>query len=209
MFFFCKWRKIAFLSVFILETSIYMIHTKNSLLLLITIGILTSCGPTLKVSSDYDRSVDFSQYKTFTLFKSDHSTINPLNAQRITNSIMAEMEKKGFRNVSTDPDLLVNTVALVKDKESVSSTTNYGYGGVYRPYYWGTGMSSSYTSYDVQHYKEGSLIIDIVEAKNKKLLWQGVGNSKIDGPMTDADTRIPEAVTKIMEGFPPGKTTKQ
>src|ERR1700754_3126044 len=183
-----------------------MLNTRILLLQAAFAGVLISCGPTLKVSSDYDRSADFGKYKTFSMYKTENSSISQLNQDRITNAIIAEMVKKGFQQASTDPDLLVNTVAILKDKVDVSSTTNnYGYGGYYRPYSWGAGMGTSYTSDDVQHYKDGSLIIDIVEAKTKKLLWQGIGNNRIDGPVSDAGTRIPVAIGKIMAGFPPGK----
>ena len=41
---------------------------------------------------------------------------------------------------------------------------------MYRPYYWGGGMGgSSTTNYNVQHYKDGSLIIDVIDANSKSL----------------------------------------
>ncbi len=181
----------------------------QKLLLAASVGFLFSCSPTLKVSSDYDRSIDFTRYKTWSLYPPEKSlTISSLNQDRIIKGVKSEMAKKGYQE-SSSPDLLVNTVAIVKNKTDVTASTDYyGYGGLYRPYYWGTGMSSSYTSYSVDHYKVGSLIIDILDAKTQKLLWQGIGNSKLDQSHTDADTRIPEAIGKIMEGFPPGTSKK-
>ena len=171
------------------------------------IKMLTSCGPTLKVTSDYDKSSNFKQYKTFSLYKSDSisSAISALNQQRIRNAIVQEMIKKGFQENNMSPDLLVNPVAIVKNKMAITSNTDYyGYGGVYRPYYWGAGWgTSSFTTYNVQQYKDGSLLIDIIEASSKKLIWQGVGNSEIDGPLKEPDEQIPQAITKIMAGFPP------
>src|SRR5215510_5659001 len=127
------------------------------LLLLVVVG---SCGPSLKVSSDFDKEANFGQYKTFALYNPDkiNDQISQLNKTRITNAIKNEMAKKGFQESESSPDLLVNTVAIFKDKVAVSSNTNYyGYGGLYRPYYWGGGMGvSSTTNYNVQHYKDGS-----------------------------------------------------
>lgn len=167
-----------------------------------------SCGPSVKVSTDYDRSANFQQYKTFSMYKLDGKTdaISELNANRITSAVRNEMTKKGFQETSDNPDLLVNTVTIMKDRQSVSSNTDfYGYGGAYRPYAWGAGMGvSGTTTYNVQDYKDGSLIIDIVEASSKKLLWQGTGNSEIDKPLKDPDTQIPAAVAKIMASFPVG-----
>jgi hypothetical protein len=177
---------------------------------LLSLLILWSCSSPLKVHSDYDKSVDFSKYKTFSLYKLDtNSGISELNRQRIANAIRNEMISKGFQESTNSPDILVNQVAIFKDKVSVSSSTNYyGYGGVYRPYYWGGAGMSGTTSYNVDEYKEGSLIIDVIDAGTQKLIWQGIGNKEIDGPVKDPDTKIPKAITMIMEGFPPGKAKK-
>ena len=118
------------------------------------------------------------------------------------------MTKKGLTENSSAPDVIVHTATVFKDKQSVTASTNYyGYGGYYRPYAWGGTMGvSGYTTYNVQDYKDGSLIIDVVDAKTQKLVWEGVGNKEIDGPIKDPDKKIPMAVAQIMTSFPPGKT---
>lgn len=180
--------------------------------LLLPIAGAVSCGPSLKVHSDYDKNTNFGQYKTFSLYKTDSmgSAISTLNQERILNAVVSEMTKKGFQQTSSNPDLLVNTVAVLKDKVALSSNTDYyGYGGVYRPYYWGGGLgASSTTTYNVQNYKDGSLIIDVVDAASKRLVWQGVGNSEIDKPLKDPDAAISQAIGKIMTNFPPGMAKK-
>jgi hypothetical protein len=176
-------------------------------------GLLLSCGPSLKVTTDHDSSVNLHQYHTFSLYKLEgkNDAISELNANRINAAVKSEMVKKGFTENTTSPELLVNTIAILKDRQSVSSNTDfYGYGGAYRPYAWGGGMGgvSASTTYNVENYKDGSLIIDIVEAASKKLIWQGTGNSEIDKPLKDPDTQIPAAVTKIMASFPGELSTK-
>jgi len=181
-----------------------------AVLFVITIAVI-SCGPSLKVNSDYDKSVNFSQYKTFSLYKSDNSAsaISQLNHDRIINAIKSEMTKKGFQENDENPDVLVNMVTILQDRVSVNASTNYyGYGGMYRPYYGGVGMASSNTSYNTQYYKDGSLIIDVIDASTKKLVWQGTGNKEIDEPIKDPDKKIPQAISSIMASFPPGMTKK-
>src|SRR5678816_1499239 len=114
--------------------------------LLLTAAYLISCGPSLKVSSDYDKSVNFDQYKTFALYRSDsiHDAISPLNQQRIVSAVKDEMVKKGFQENTSNPDVMVNITAILQNRVAVSSTTDYyGYGGMSRPYYWGGGMGLS------------------------------------------------------------------
>ena len=178
------------------------------------IGFLTilminvSCSSSLKVTTDYDKSVNFSNFKTFSIYNiKTKGSVSQLNADRIANAIRNEMTKKGFTEVGTDADLMVNAVTILKDKQSVSATTNYyGYGGMYRPYgyYGGMGMGMASTSVNTYNYKDGSLIIDIVDNKSQKMIWEGTGNKEIDKMPKDPDAAISAAVTQIMAGFPPG-----
>ena len=96
-------------------------------------------------------------------------------------------------------------------KKDVTANTNYyGYGGVYRPYSWGSGSTSAYTTYNVNDYIDGSLIIDVVDERTNKLVWEGVGNKEIDSPKSkDPDEVIPAVVGKILANFPPGAAKKK
>lgn len=174
--------------------------------LLFILLMVAACSTPLKVTSDYDKSANFQQYKTFSLNKvdPDKQSISQLNQDRITNAVRAEMVKKGYQETADGGDLLVHSAVVLKDKKSISSNTDYyGYGGVYRPWGWGGGMGvTGTTTYNVQDYKDGSLIIDVADAKTQKLLWEGIGNKEIDKPLKDPDKEIPEAVASIMAKFP-------
>jgi hypothetical protein len=169
--------------------------------------IFSGCSSTLKVTTDYDKSVDFSKYKTFAFYKMKVTdNVSSLNQERILNSIKAEMIKKGFTQNEDAPDMLINTTAILQDKQSVSANT-YGYGGYYRPYGWGGGYGGT-TTVNVYEYKDGSIIIDIIDASTQKLIWQGIGNKEIDTPSKNPDAAIADAVFKILYGFPPKAATK-
>lgn len=163
--------------------------------------VFSACS-TIKVTTDYDRSADFAKYKAFDFVQINVSgAISELNQNRIINAIKAEMEKKGFTQDEANPDFLVNATAILQDKKSVSADT-YGYGGVYRPYRWGVGATT--TSFNVYEYQYGSLIIDVVDAVSNQLVWQGTGDKEIDSPAKDPDTAIANAIAQILAGFPPG-----
>ncbi|PZF73628.1 DUF4136 domain-containing protein [Taibaiella soli] len=171
---------------------------------------ITACTPQLKVTTDYDRKADFSKYKTFSLYvpEEKNETISQLNRSRIESAVKAEMVKKGLQEASSNPDVLVNVVTIIKNEQQVTANTNYyGYGGYYRPYGWGGGMASGYTTYNVTDYKDGSLIVEVVDANTKSLVWEGIGNQEIDKPMENPDQQIQGIVAKIMAGYPPGVAT--
>jgi len=174
------------------------------------LGLISSCSPTVKVTTDYDHAVNFNEFKTFAVYdlKAQDGQINQLNVDRITKAIRAEMISKGFTETMASPDLKVNAVTILKNKRQVTANTDfYGYGGMYRPYgYWGGrgmmgGANTTFNSYD---YVDGSLVIDIVSTKNQKLVWQGIGNAQIDSTPNNPEEFIANSIKKIMAGFPPG-----
>jgi hypothetical protein len=183
---------------------------KSKLNLLFLVGglaLLASCSSQLKVTSDYDKSVDFSGYKTFALYplQDKSGAVSQLNQNRISEAVKKQMLAKGFTENDASPDVLVNVVTYLKEKQEVTANTNYyGYGGYYRPYAWGGGMASGTTTYSTYNYHDGTLMIDVVDAAKKQLIWQGVGNKEIDKPTKDPDEKINAAVAKIMAAFPPG-----
>ena len=133
------------------------------------LGLVYSCSPSVKVTTDYDHSANFGEYKTFAFYdlKAQEGQINQLNVDRITKAIRSELINKGFTETTTNPDLKVNAITILKNKTSVSANTDfYGYGGMYRPYgYWGGGgamMGNANTTFNSYDYVDGSLIIDIV-----------------------------------------------
>ena len=74
----------------------------------ILVIVLTSCS-SVRVNQDYDKNVDFSQYKTYAYHKAgvDKVEISDLDKKRILRSIDEVMAAKGFTKSET-PDLLIN-----------------------------------------------------------------------------------------------------
>lgn len=181
---------------------------------MLLLGLIYSCSPTVKVTTDYDHAANFSEYKTFAFYdlKAQEGQINQLNVDRITKAIRSELISKGFIETTNNPDLKVNAVTILKNKTSVSANTDfYGYGGMYRPYgYWGGGamMGNANTTVNTYDYVDGSLIIDIVSSKTQKLVWQGIGNAEIDSKPSDPEEFVASSIKKILAGFPPGLAKK-
>lgn len=188
-------------------------RTNLRILPILFLGLIYSCSPTVKVTTDYDHSANFGEYRTFAVYdlRAQEGQVNQLNVDRVTKAIRNEMLAKGFTE-SDNPDLKVNAVSILKNKTSVSSNTDfYGYGGMYRPYgYWGGGamMGGANTTFNTYDYVDGSLVIDIVSAKTQKLVWQGIGNAQIDSKPDNPEEFINGAITKILAGFPPGAVKK-
>lgn len=160
--------------------------------------IMTSCT-SVKVAADYDKEANFKSYKTFAFFKTgiDKAEISDLDKRRFLRAIETEMLAKGFTK-SENPDLLVSI--FTKSREKINVYNNgyggYGYGWGWSPWYYG-GYNQVTTS------TEGSLYIDLIDAKKKELVWQGIGKGHIGDDMKKKEERIKEFVNKIMEKYPP------
>jgi hypothetical protein len=180
----------------------------RNLFIALPVVLAVSCKPTLKVSSDYDRSANFSSYKTFSLYYLFTSrTISELNEERIWNAIRSEMITKGYVEDNGNPDIVVNALSTLQNKKYVTAHSDaYGYGGYYRPYAYRGGpvMLSSATTFAASNYKEGTLIIDVIDAKTEKLVWQGTGNAEFEKKPKNPDEVISKAVSKILADLPQG-----
>jgi hypothetical protein len=169
-----------------------------SLSLLLVLG---ACS-TVKVDADYDNKVDFSQYKTYAFQKSgiDKVEISDLDKKRILRAIDTQMEAKGYTKSET-PDLLVNIFTKERERVDVnqySAGWGYGWGWGWNPYMWGGRNYVTTTT-------EGTLYIDLIDAKKKELIWQGKGSGYLEQSREKKEERINEFVAKILAQFPPDK----
>lgn len=162
--------------------------------------VVASCS-SVRVYSDFDNKVDFSQYKTYAFHKKgiDKVEISELDKKRILSAIDRELSKKGMTK-SENPDLLINILTKEREKIDVNQFNmgwGYGWGWGWNPFMWGgqNTMASSST--------EGTLFIDLIDGKKKELVWQGEGIGYLTENRKDKENRINEFVAKILEQFPP------
>jgi len=164
-----------------------------SLIILIT---LSSCSSVM-VNADYDKKVSFANYKSYAYLKSgiDKAEISDLDKKRILNAIDEVMPTKGFSKSDT-PDVLISIFTKERERVDVHQNFGWGWGWGWNPY-WGMGYSNVTTT------PEGTLFIDIIDAKTKELVWQGEGSGYLTKNTEKKDARIKEFVSKILEQYPP------
>ncbi|MCL9769114.1 DUF4136 domain-containing protein [Flavobacterium sp. HXWNR69] len=166
------------------------------LLSIVFIATLASCS-SVRVNADYDKKANFNSYTTYAFLKNgiDKVEISDLDKKRILYSIDEVMASKGFSK-SENPDVLISI--FTKERERVDIYQNYGFGWGWNPY-WGIGYTNVTTT------PEGTLFIDIIDAKTKELVWQGEGSGYLTNNTEKKDARIKEFVSKILEQYPPQK----
>ncbi|HEX8268294.1 MAG TPA: DUF4136 domain-containing protein [Flavobacterium sp.] len=163
--------------------------------------VLASCS-SVRTASDFDKTVDFTQYKTYAFFKTgiDKVEVSDLDKKRILHAIEEQMTAKGFAKSET-PDILVNIFTKARQQVDVNQfNSGWGYGWGYG---WNPWMYGGNTA--ISAYTEGTLFIDLIDAKRKELVWQGEGVGVLTENTGDKDERIREFVAKILAQYPPVK----
>lgn len=144
---------------------------------------LVSCASVAHV--ERDETVDFSNYKTFawidTKEKKDQQKGSDLLEKNVVQAVNAELQKAGWRESKTKPDVLLSYDVLVEKaiKEdrnplySRSFTRTY-----YNPYtrrWFSVYYPSQFMGYDERAYevREGTVTISMIDAKTEKTIWQG------------------------------------
>lgn len=161
--------------------------------------VLGSCC-SVRVASDYDKNVEFGQFKTYAFYKNgiDKVEISDLDKKRILRSIDEVMAAKGFTK-SDNPDLLVNFFTKAREQVNVNQFNagwGYGWGWGWNPYFWGGNTTVSTNT-------EGTLYIDLIDAKKKEMIWQGEGVGYLTQNVDKKDEVIKNFVAKILEQYPP------
>ncbi len=167
------------------------------------IGFTVSCSSTYDVKHDYDPQTNFSDLKTFDWMQvPEKAGMDGLIVQRVKNAVNAELKAKGFMMTSNNPDFLIANHIGKKDRVQVSS---WGYGYGHRGYRGGSWGRSGVSTYQ---YEEGSLILDFVDTKSKKMIWRGVVKAEVQNADTPEkiDTLINEAVKEILKKYPPSSS---
>src|SRR5690606_1435418 len=171
---------------------------KKYIILLLASGSLafTSCSP-FQVKSDYAETANFNAYKTYKL-RIDDLKLNDIDKDRVLNEVSRQLQTKGM-SVSDHPDLIVNVKANRRKSQGLQSRRPIGMYGGGGPFGWGVGMNRTWTS----NYNQGALIVDLIDARTQKLIWQGTGSGiSVDSPKSK-QKQIPEIVAEIMANYPP------
>jgi hypothetical protein len=177
-------------------------------LLVFAVAVSSTLAFAQKVNVDYDKSVDFSRYKSYTLERPVAQPAKPLLYAQVVGSIQSELEAKGLIRKDTDGDL---TLIL-------SGGLDYGLGGLPTtddsckncqaplrdPMEW-PGRSGP-PGVGGKPQPNGNLQMSFVDPLAKKTVWSGTVTQKLDPDKKEKSLKkANEAVKKLLANFPPSK----
>ncbi len=183
----------------------------------IVIFALAGCVSTEKIHTDFDCKADFSGLKKFAWVpdmkqeSQDPRIDNAVTEAKIRNAVEQALAAKGYQKTEAgQADFWVAYQAAIEEKfdarmtqypYATPSTRSIVNGSYAQDLTWAYGGSKTFLS----HYEEGTLILDIVNPKEKKLMWRGTAQATLDGGRDSAkkDARLNAGVEKIFVTFPP------
>ncbi len=182
------------------------------LITLCSVLAFTGCATQPNVETDHQADYDFSALKTFNVAETKQDSkenilISPFTLSHIHSALESELAKR-YQSAAAGatPDFIVSYHVVVEEKIDPRSYDDlYGFGfygrGYYRypsPFFHGPGAG-------LRVYNQGSLIVDIVDAKTEKPIWRGVSEKRLSRGMAPQQQRdvLSRAVTEVMAYFPP------
>jgi hypothetical protein len=154
---------------------------------------LTDCVP-MRVNSFLERGSDFTRYRTYTWAPDDELVTgdprldnNPFFLERLQADVDAQLAARGFEKITAGtPELLLHYhVRIDQQLDANNADQKYGYYDNCEPYV----------------YDAGTILLDFVDARTRKLVWRGWAEGTMEGFIDNQDwmeERIDEAVTRIL-----------
>lgn len=149
-----------------------------------------------KVKADYDHSIDFTKYKTYSWGKGMPAS-NPQVHLLVIQEIDRQLQSKGLRRVDTGADLSVTYYASLDDNINrgaveYAKNPDWQKWGDHSPVY-GPKMVAALTAI---------MELDVVDASNNKLIWRGRAKDAYTPNQARGKKRVNRAVEKLLEKFP-------
>jgi hypothetical protein len=172
--------------------------------------ILTSIGALLlftavssaqQVKTDYDRSANFSQYKTYSWEKVQ--TQDPLWVDRIKAAVNATLQEKGLTPVDSGGDIAIVAMEMTRNQQTLNTFYD-GFGGGWGWRRFGGGGFGDATT-TTKNYKVGTLVVDLFDANSKKLIWRGSASDTLSDKSDKNIKELDKGVEKMFDHFPPGQ----
>jgi Domain of unknown function (DUF4136) len=157
-----------------------------------------------QVKTDYDRGVNFAQYKTYSW--EQVKTKDALDVDRVKSAVNAALAAKGWSQVNSGGDVSIIAVETTQNQQSLNTFYD-GFGGGWGwRRFGGGGFGEATTTTDT--YKVGTLVVDLFDTKTKQLLWRGTSSDTLSNNSDKNIKNLDKGVEKMFKQFPPGSSKK-
>ena len=182
-------------------SSQWTVAPRWTLFAILLTGLLSGCS-TMEIYVDHDPDASFENLKRYAWMPDppkvtgDPRVDNPIIHRFVREAVEDRLKSRGFERDDDAPDVWVGFIADVRQRtefRAVNERRRYS--------------SASWTELRERAYDEGTLILDFVDPKTRKLLWRGSARAEVhlSASQSRKRERIKEAVDRILERFPPSR----
>ena len=176
----------------------------RSLCAFLLFGLLVACSNAPIVRIDYDPRADFSAYRSFAFMEplgTDRAGYTTLLTERLKRAVALQMESRGYIYQEKNPDVWINFQSQVQSKTEYVPPPPMMWGVGY-----GFGFYGGWPGYafgpDVIQYNEGTLKVDLVDARRKQMVWEGIGTTLLgNAQQTASEAMVENIVSSIFTRY--------
>jgi hypothetical protein len=178
--------------------------TKYGMPLLASLALLAGCATGPQIYTNSDPAGNFAAYRTYNFAEplgTDRPQYSSLLTQYLKTAVSRELGARGYQ-MSDDPDLLVNFFTESKEKVQSTTTAGPGAGGYYG---WRSGYYGVWGGYEtrVTQYTEGTLVIDLIDARRNQLVWEGIAVDRVrEDTRRNPQNAVDQVVAQVFAEFP-------
>ena len=178
-------------------------NTQRGILSLIGIALLCAAPAfAQQVKSDYDRSADFSQYKTYSW--EQVQTQNPLWVDRIKTAVNSALAAKGWTQVESGGNVSIVAMEMNQTHQTLNTYyDSFGGGWGWGRRFGGFGDDFGESTTTPETYRVGTLVVDLFDTSTKKLIWRGSLRDVLSDKSNKNIKNLDKGVGKLFDQFPP------
>lgn len=144
-----------------------------------------------RVEVSFDPTVDFSRFRNYALLESKNPSKMKVCHQAILDTIQVSLAMRGVLPVyeGEQPDLLIVYNAGIKEEVSIQA--------------WQRNVSTNSSGLVPLIDHPETLIVDLVDAKNNRLVWRGIATNTLVEDYSKAEKKAETATRKMFARYPP------
>src|SRR3984893_763201 len=180
---------------------------KKQMIVVVLLGLMflfAGKASAQQVKTDYDRSANFAQYKTYSW---EHvNTQDPLDVNRIKSAVNTALAAKGWTQVDSGGDVSILAVEMTRNQQTLNTFYD-GFGGGWGwRRFGGGGLGEATTT--TETYKVGTVVVDLFDTKTKELIWRGTASDTLSNNSNKNIKNLDKGVEKMFKKFPPDASKK-
>ena len=158
--------------------------------------LAAGCTSSPNIRLDRNPTADLHSYRTFAFFEpvsTDQSLYTTIISGRLKKATRAELERRNYVYDEKSPDLRVNFSLHVMDRQELRSLPAPGV----------FGARMGFNDLETVNYRQGTLAVDVVDARKQELVWQGVAEGRINKKSVEnPGPAVDKVVGEMFTGFP-------